>query len=81
MTIEETTIENKDIEKEVVVETITWILIEKILGINIHKVETLVETRRRKDTPTCSLEVKTEGMVIGQCQDQNQGTGIDLVLE
>ena len=46
MTLEETTIENRDTEIEVEVETITAILIEieKILGMTFHKVEIIVET-------------------------------------
>ena len=47
----------------------------------ICEVEILVETGVEQDNPIPNLEGKTEGIVIGQCQDQNQGPGLDQVLE
>ena len=44
MTIEETVIENKDIEIEVGVETISEILMDIVLGMTICEIEVLVET-------------------------------------
>ena len=51
VTIEETIIENKDIDIEVELETLAGILIEIVLGMTIHEVETLVETGVGLDNP------------------------------
>ena len=66
MTIEETTIENQDIEIEVEVETIAEVLIEieKILGMTIHEVEIIVEIEVGQDNHTPNQERKTDRIDI-----------------
>ena len=67
MTIEETTIQNKDTEIEVSEETITGIPIEieKILGMTICEVEVIVEIEVGHDNHAPNQEGKTEGTEIG----------------
>ena len=83
MTMEETIIENRVIEIGVAVETIAGIPIEieKILGMTIHEIEIIGEIEIGKDNHIPNQEGKTEGIEMGQCQDQNQGTGLGQFLE
>ena len=75
VTIGETIIENKDTEIEVEVETVAGIILEIVPGMTIHEVEILVEMEVGGDKSAFNLEWKTEGMEIGQYQDQNHDQG------
>ena len=81
MTIEETIIEKHDTEIKVEVEIIKGILTEIVLGMTICKVETLVETGVGQDNPASNLEGKTDGIEIGQYQNQNHDLGLGQVPE
>ena len=77
MTIGETAMEIKGMEIEV--ETIIEILIEIIPGMTIQETEILGGTGVEEDNQVPHVGEKTEEVVEGQCQDQHQDLGLDLV--